>query len=210
MQIVGFARRYSIDLVLVTDHESHLGSLDCQVVAGPAGPVFPLCAEYRSTSGDLIAAFLTSPIASRDPLTIIEETHRQGGVVLVPHPYKNSRFADAVFERADLIEIFNARCSDEENSRAQETATALAKPGLAGPDAHFARELGLAVNIFTGAVSNDLTRTLLDGNRSFEIHKTTKRRIRQSQMLKAARLRRPISFVKNAIRWLEASHTETP
>ena len=209
-QIIAFARTAKIDVVLVTDHDSHMGSVDCQRLAGEQGPVFPISAEYRSTQGDMIATLLSGPIKSRDPRGIIAETHEQGGLVILPHPYKNSRFADEIFELADLIETHNARSSDEQNYRAAATAKALNKPALVGPDAHLYRELGLALNELAGAQGCDLRDVLLHSERQFTTGKTTMRAIHQSQMLKSMRRLQPIRFAKGMIRWFQVTADDQP
>lgn len=208
-QIVRYAREADIDVVLVTDHNTHWGSLDCQRVAETGGPVFPMCAEYRSLAGDIIAAFLKSPIPTHDPMGIIEEAHTQGGLVILPHPFKGSCFSDDVFESADIIETFNPRCTHEQNRRAEDTARQLGKPALAGSDAHFVAELGLTLNTFENR-GGDLQKLLLTGARSFHTDYTTRRRIRRSQMLKSVRRAQPLAFAKNVVRWLQAGRSETP
>ncbi len=207
-QILTHAVNSAIDVVIVTDHDTHLGSLDCQELAGGSGSTFPMAAEYRSSAGDMIAAYISLPITTRDPLGIIDETHAQGGIVILPHPFKHSRFADAVFERADLIEVFNARCSDSQNSRARATAESLNKAMIAGSDAHLQSELGLALNRLTRGL--DSKATLLSAERKFETSKTTLRSIRKSQMLKAIRKVQPVTFAKSAVRWIQAHPTDTP
>ena len=209
-RIVAFARAADIDVVIVTDHDDPQGSLDCQILAADSGPLFPMAAEYKSTSGDVIAAFLTSAIVSRDPLGIIDETHAQGGLVILPHPFRQSHFADGVFEQVDLIEVFNSRCTDEENARALQTAQALGKPMIVGPDAHLARELGLALNELDASKHSDPITLLLSARREFIMRKTTKRWFRQSQMIRATREVRPVSFAKSLIRWVQAGPRQTP
>lgn len=207
-QILSHATARAIDLVIVTDHNTHMGSVDCRALAGNSGPTFPMAAEYRSTSGDMIAAFLTSPITSRDPLGILNEAHAQGAIVILPHPFKHSRFSDAVFEQTDLIEVFNARCTDSQNNRARAIAETLNKATIVGPDAHFQEELGLALNRL--AQEPDLKKALLTTERSFDTSKTTLRSIRKSQMLKAVRKAQPIAFGKGLVRWMQANPTDTP
>jgi hypothetical protein len=209
-QIVAFARAAQIDVVLVTDHDSHMGSVDCQRLAGEHGPVFPVSAEYRSTQGDMIATLLSGPIKSREPRAIIAETHEQGGLVILPHPYKASRFADEIFELADLIEIYNARSSDEQNARAAATAEALRKPTLASPDAHLQRELGLALNEFVAVEGRELRDALLHSERRFVTGKTTMRAIHHSQILKSMRRLQPIRFAKGMVRWFQVSADDQP
>ena len=209
-QIVAFARNNGIACVIVADHDTHLGSHDCARIAGNGGPLFPMAAEYRSSQGELIAAFLSAPITTRDPLGTIEETHAQGGLIILPHPFRGSRLPDAVHARCDVIETFNARSSDSENARAAALAEELGKPFLAGADAHLARELGLVVNEYDdvgASLWTDLLRGVAPNSR---LQKTTLRAIRESQMIKAYRRADPILLGKSIIRWLQAPPTRTP
>jgi len=208
--IVAFARTHQIDLVIVSDHDDHRGAETCAGLVTGAGPLFPLAAEYKSTMGDMIAMFITKPIRARDPLGIIEETHAQGGLVVLPHPFKFSRFSDEVFARSDLIETFNARTSDKRNALARDVARRLNKPTVAGVDAHLQRELGLVVNEFEAPDDWDWRRVLLEAPRSAVQEKTTLRNIRTSAMISAIKRRRPRRFVKHLVRWIQASSTATP
>jgi len=208
-QIIDYARRAQIDAVIVSDHNTHLGSVECGRVAGAEGPFVPVAAEYHSTAGDIIALFLTQPIHTRDPLGIITEAHAQGGLILLPHPCRYSRLPDQVFEQCDLIETFNARTPDADNARAAEIAQALRKPVLAGADAHLRGELGLAVNEFEVPAGWDWPRVLLAGKRSFTTAKTTVRGIRTCQMIKACRSGRPILLAKGMLAWAASRRAET-
>lgn len=208
--IVRHARENGIGMVIVTDHDSHLGSVACGAIGSGGSIRFPMSAEYKSTAGDIICAFLEHPIRTREPLGIVEETHAQGGLVIIPHPFKNSRFSDSVLEAADLIEIFNSRCTDEQNARAAAAARDLAKPGLAGADAHLRSELGLAVNEFDVSGTQDWRSVILTAPRTFTTTKTTLRAIRRSQMISACRQAKPIMFAKNLVRWVQASPSATP
>ncbi|GAB4322495.1 MAG: PHP domain-containing protein [Candidatus Zixiibacteriota bacterium] len=208
--IVAFARKFDIDMVVVTDHDDHRGAERCAEIAGDDGPLFPLAAEYKSTQGDMIAMFLTKPIGTRDPIGIIEETHAQGGLVALPHPYKYSNFTDEIFRRADIIEAFNARTSDRRNNNAVEIARRLGKPTIAGADAHLKRELDRALNEFEAPPDWDWKRVIMDASRTARVKKTTIRNIRASAMISAIKRQRPLRLAKNAVRWLQASSDATP
>lgn len=208
-QIVDYARTHSIDAVIVTDHNTHLGSTDCAELSGD-GPLFPMSAEYKSTSGDIIAACLSRPLLQREPMALIQEAHAQGALIILPHPYRGSHFSDRILEEADIIEVFNSRCSDELNARALATAQALGKPGIVGADAHLAHELGLALNEYDAPLTADLRSILFSSWQAAKTEHTTMRSIRRSQMIKARRRMRPILFAKNLVRWVQSSPTATP
>ncbi|HUU46669.1 MAG TPA: PHP domain-containing protein [Acidobacteriota bacterium] len=199
-RIVVFARQHHFDAVIVTDHGTHLGAADVARAAGDAGPLFPLAAEYKSTSGDMIAVFITQPVMSRDPLGIIEETHAQGGLVILPHPLRYSHFADEVFERCDLIETFNARTPDADNARAAQIAAALNKPTIAGPDAHIGCEMALVTSEYDVPTDWDWKRILLNAQPRVTAQKSAWRNIRLSQLYKGCRRVRPVLVAKSLIR----------
>lgn len=208
--IVSFARDNRIDLVIVSDHNDVRGSELCAALAEDDCPAFPLAAEYKSAQGDMIAMFLTRPIATRDPFGIIEEAHAQGGLVALPHPFKFSHFEDRVFEQADIIESFNARTSDKRNARAVEIAERLHKPTVAGVDAHLQRELGLVINEYDAPPDWDWRRVLLEAPHTAVLEKTTLRNIYASVMINAIKRRRPKRLAKSIVRWLQASSAATP
>lgn len=199
-RIVAFARRGRFDAVIVTDHGSHLGARDVARAAGDDGPYVPLAAEYKSTAGDMICVFLTQPVVSRDPLGIIEETHAQGGLVILPHPFRYSDFSDDVFARCDLIETFNARTPDSDNARAADIAAALNKPTIAGPDAHVGHEMTLVTCEYDVPPDWDWKRILLNKPPRVTAQKTPWRDIRLSQLYKGLRRVRPILVAKSLIR----------
>jgi hypothetical protein len=200
--IVAYARRNGIDAVVVADHDSHEGSVECGEKAGADGPFFPMAAEYRSPDGELIAAFLDKPIATRNALGIIEETHAQGGLIIIPHPFRTAHFSDAVYEQCDALEIFNARTPDRKNERAAELAVELGKPALVGADAHLPNELRLALNEFDVPDDwGDWRRIILSGERVFQTTKTSVRNAYASQMIKGYRHRDPLLIAKGLVRW---------
>jgi hypothetical protein len=199
--ILAFAHRHSIDAVIVADHDTHLGAADCRSLTGNDGPFIPLAAEYKSTAGDIIAAFISHPIASRDPRDIIAETHAQGGLVILPHPMRYSNFADHVYEQCDLIETFNSRTRDADNERAAQIAEQLGKPALAGPDAHLRSELPLALNEYDVPADWDWQRILLSATPRMIGRKTSLRSVYSTQMIKACRRGCPLLLAKSLIRW---------
>ena len=209
-EILRHALAHNIGMVIVTDHDSHEGAAACARVSEGTAVTCPLAAEYRSDAGDMIATFLRTAVKTRDPLGIIQETHAQGGLVIIPHPFQRRPFPDRVLEGADLIEIFNSRCSAEQNARALDAAHQLGKPGIAGADAHFVNELGLAWNEFDCQPGADPQTILRSTPRIPHASQTTLRAIRNSQLLKAAREFRAIMAAKQLVRMLQAGPTKTP
>lgn len=146
--IVASARRLGVYALVVTDHNTIQGAVDAQHVAKGNPPVVITAAEYQSEKGDIIGLFLKEEIRSRRSAEIIEQIHKQDGLVVLPHPYKGHILDDGFLGGVDLIETHNARCSESDNQRARELAQQWKRPSIGGADAHCALELNAALNEF--------------------------------------------------------------
>jgi predicted metal-dependent phosphoesterase TrpH len=98
--------------------------------------------EIRTELGDIIGLFLMEEISSRELRRVVEEVRSQNGIVMLPHPFKNHRITPDLMSQIDVVEIFNARCSPEENKNAMDLARKHNKPGVFGSDAHLRGEIG--------------------------------------------------------------------
>jgi predicted metal-dependent phosphoesterase TrpH len=137
-----------VDVLIVTDHGTIQGSLDVQTLADGKPPMVVTAAEYQSEKGDIIGLFLKEEIRSQRSEEIIEQVHAQGGLVVLPHPFKAHWLDGELLAGADLIEVYNARCSVSDNARAKQLAELWERPFLAGADAHCSLEIGAALNEF--------------------------------------------------------------
>ncbi len=108
----------------------------------------------------LIGLFLKEEIVSRDLLGAIDEIHSQGGLALLPHPFRpisgllHGRYKGNLLSgeetgkalaKIDLIEAINFRCPDEamlETEKYLQSYPGL--PQIAASDAHHASEVGKA------------------------------------------------------------------
>lgn len=145
--VVRTARERGLDRIAITDHDRVEGAL----AAREAAPELVIVGEeVRTAEGlDLIGLFLEERIPPGAPLRdVADAIHAQGGVVYLPHPFDAYRgadeaFFDAVVDRVDLVEGFNARVHDpERNGRAVAWATRHGLPLGAGSDAHLLVEIG--------------------------------------------------------------------
>jgi predicted metal-dependent phosphoesterase TrpH len=146
-----------IDVLAVTDHDTWGGAVETADQARELG--LPLrvimAAEYATDQGDLIGFFLREPPSQRSALGLCDEIHQQGGLVMLPHPYRWHRLDEELLARVDLIEVYNARSLPGENAMAWELALERNLPGLAGSDAHRLVELDLARVEFEGSLPPD-------------------------------------------------------
>ena len=131
-----------IAVVGITDHNTIRGAQEAASRSLGSGVQVIVGAEYESEYGDVIGLFLKDEICSRDPFEIIDAIKKQGGVSILPHPYHGHSRIEELAQAVDMIEVFNARCSDSQNRQAVELATALNKPTIGGADAHFLERSG--------------------------------------------------------------------
>jgi predicted metal-dependent phosphoesterase TrpH len=195
--ILARARSMQTDLLIVTDHESKRGSEDVARLA-EGNPRFAVRAgEYKTEKGDLIGLFLKEEITSRDSNEVLREVHGQGGLVVLPHPFKGHRLDDELLSQVDLIEVNNSRCSDSQNNSAATLAESLGKPVMGGCDAHCAGEIGAVVTEFAcelPAVEHGLRAILLSAPRSILAKKVSRAYQPYSQLIKACKTRNPLLF----------------
>lgn len=133
--------------IAVADHQSF--AFHQQAANGVDSDFFIIPAmEIGTEKGDIIGLFLKQEIRSRKSTEVIREIRGQGGLVLIPHPFKRKKFVDLEFlKTADLLEGFNARVNDPRedlNAAAQQFALSHHLPWTASSDAHFKGEIGRA------------------------------------------------------------------
>jgi len=164
--LVKTAMKKKLSGIAVTDHNTIQGGLKAkefetenfEVVVG---------SEIITERGEIIGLFLSEEIHSKTYLDVIIEIKEQNGVVVLPHPFDDTRGnginpnnQDA--ELIDYIEVFNSRCLRAKfNDKALDYAQKNHVKKIAGSDAHFSHEIGSAgVDIDT----NDLYESVQTGN----------------------------------------------
>jgi predicted metal-dependent phosphoesterase TrpH len=139
--IVKWAKRNGIGVLGITDHNTIQGAQEAAASSKGSGVQVIVGAEYESTNGDVIGLFLKEEIRSSDPFQIIDAIRNQGGISILPHPYHGHSRIEELAQAVDMIEVFNARCSESQNRQALELATSLKKPKIGGADAHFIKDI---------------------------------------------------------------------
>lgn len=104
--------------------------------------------EVSTDMGDLAGLYMSEQIPKGTPFAeALDRITEQGGLSYLPHmyDYRGGREGPPEKEaaRADIIEVFNARCMDPVmNSKARMFAEKHGKPMAAGSDTHFLWEFG--------------------------------------------------------------------
>lgn len=161
--IIKLARKRGLSGIAVTDHDTILGGLKTMsnnllVVVG---------AEIKTDCGEVTGLFLNEEIHSRRFVEVVDEIRDQGGVILLPHPYKNKTCnPKTIVEYVDLVEGLNARTPKELNAKARILADQYKLPIIAGSDAHTSFEIGRVRTSFQNSSEDleDVRKSLLKGD----------------------------------------------
>jgi predicted metal-dependent phosphoesterase TrpH len=189
--IVRFCRNHGIQSACITDHDTIRGSIEAAKIAEDYGIQAIIGAEYYTEIGDVIGIFLQEEIGSRKSLDVIKKIKEQGGIAVLPHPFHGHRLTDELLHAIDVIEVFNARCSESENFQAFDLAKQLRKPMVAGSDAHFVSDIigcTMSFDIDRIIVPDDFVST----SRTWKAVSTHPLRTRTSQITKAVKTLDPL------------------
>lgn len=158
------AKSVGLDALAITDHDTTTGAFEFQKLAHSRGSSLQIIAGEEKTLADgshFIGLFLRRHIESDQLEGAIQEIEEQGGLCLIPHPFrrKDGLFRDGLerlkfFEgRVAGFELFSAKCSYAENRKAAELLATRLVP-FGGSDAHYESDLGESMNVI--AWENDL------------------------------------------------------
>jgi predicted metal-dependent phosphoesterase TrpH len=156
-KVVRAAAARGLTHLVVTDHDRIDGALRARDAA-PDGLTVIVGEEIRTAEGDLIAAFLDTPVApGASAADTVAAVRAQGGLVGIPHPFdrfRGSLLRDArmasLASLVDWVETHNARIVGSGNQRAAGFAAAHDLPGVAVSDAHTILEIGVAYSAVAG------------------------------------------------------------
>lgn len=143
-----------VGVVCVTDHDSIEGALRLAPRAPPGVQVIVGCEFTCADGSHAIGLGLQRMIAERRLPWLLDEIRDQGGLVLLPHPFRRGtgifrrelrrspEFVRSALSRADLVECFNGRDTYENNERSYRLAVDHGLAAVAGSDAHRPAEIG--------------------------------------------------------------------
>jgi predicted metal-dependent phosphoesterase TrpH len=141
-----------VDLAVVTDHDTFAGSVEFAAHCRRSAPgiTVPVAAELRTDRGDVVVVF--EPGTDPPPVSrlrrwsnLIEIVPDMGGLVWLPHPFRGHVEPEGMAAAADVIEVFNARCSPRKNQRARDLWRASNAAAAYSVDAHRMREIPRAL-----------------------------------------------------------------
>lgn len=147
-KIIKVAVKKGLDGIAVTDHNTIKGGLEAKKYETDDFKVI-IGSEVMTTKGEVMGLFLSEEIKSNDFYDVIGEIKAQNGIVVLPHPFDEWRYASFPAKEdvkyIDNIEIFNSRCVKKKyNDNASKFAKKYKLGETGGSDAHFANEIGHA------------------------------------------------------------------
>ena len=164
-KIIKVAVKKGLNGIAVTDHNTIKGGLEAKQYETDNFKVI-VGSEVMTSKGEIIGLFLSEEIKSNDFYEVIDEIKAQNGIVVLPHPFDEWRYASFPDEKdvkyINNIEIFNSRCiKDKYNENASKFAKKYKLGVTGGSDAHFANEIGHAGIIIE---TDDIYEAILKNN----------------------------------------------
>jgi hypothetical protein len=168
-QIITHAKKVGLDGIAITDHENTKGWKEAIELGKKHNFLIILGEEIKTSKGDVLGLFLKEQIDGykKDPHWVMEEIRKQGGLVIIPHPFhETERFKDDITKYLDLIdgiEISNGRMiSKKLDIKAKEFAKKYNLGMISGGDSHYYKAIGYSYAEFNGNTEEELKQAILN------------------------------------------------
>jgi len=143
-KILRIAKERGLNGIVISDHDTIKGGLECQSLNTDPDFKVIVASEIFTSVGDITALNIKEEIYERSFPEVVTQIKKQGGLVLLVHPYHGHKLSEINFSSIDLIEGFNARESNEANRKAMDLAAQKNIPVIGGSDAHIYSEIANA------------------------------------------------------------------
>ena len=140
--------------ICITDHDTIEGGREAARLAAGRLTVLVGSEVTLRDGSQILGIDLRDDVVATELDAAVAEIHAQGGLVLMPHPFRRGsgllrpelRRAPSEIERVlglvDLVEAYNGRDTWENNQRSRALVVERGLAGVAGSDAHRADEVG--------------------------------------------------------------------
>jgi len=148
----------SIKVIAITDHNTIEGYPKVKELASAYQDILVIPGiEVGTPLGDLIVLGIEErPPTPWDIKDTIAFAKARGGIVIVPHPYREYGLgSSAKLYAVDAIETLNGNTPSHVNQLAENLAKELNLPGVAGSDAHNTGELWTVYNEIQASLDID-------------------------------------------------------
>ncbi|MGQ9571853.1 MAG: PHP-associated domain-containing protein [Dehalococcoidia bacterium] len=176
-RLLAAAREVGLDGLVIVEHDALWPSERLERFRQESGLFVCNAREYDTEFGHIIVLGLHHDLQGMQRAGELRcLAQAEGALMIIAHPFRffpgpsNHLFgrerrpssltleqlaAHPAFELVDAIEVLNYACTQKENQLAQEVARLLAKPAVAGSDAHVYMEVGRCVTIFQRMVASE-------------------------------------------------------
>ncbi|MCP3992061.1 MAG: hypothetical protein GY724_23520 [Actinomycetia bacterium] len=212
--LVDWLASNDIDLALVTDHDGFAGAFECRRLASEQSlPLrIPTAAEIRTERGDVVVV-LDDEVDRPPPVELLKQWSKLvpavrdlNGLIWLPHPYQSHEYTEELAGEADVIEVFNARCSAEQNRNAAYLCDRHGAVPAYGADVHRRGDLGRCVADYEDRGS--VTASLGAAPRPVSTDSNAKSSTMAAEFVAAWRGRRPVSLAFHGLQWAQWSVRE--
>jgi predicted metal-dependent phosphoesterase TrpH len=213
--IIRAARRRGLAGIAVTDHGTIAGGVETHAIA-PSDLLVIIGAEIYTTVGDIVCLFLTREIVGKDALSVIAQTHDQGGIAFFPHPLRSHppSIPREVLDACDGYEVLNSRAGMFDptggTQRGTDWRALVEKARLGNSDAHLYSEIGAGFTTISGpATVEHVRRALLEGRTAPGGTQGPARNFYISQLIKMVKTRDASMVVRRVRRVFKGSKDQS-
>ncbi len=167
-RIIKRAIEMGLDGIAITDHENAKGWQEALEMGKKMNFLVVLGEEMKTNKGDVLGLFMKEQIDGykKDPRWVMEEIKKQGGLVIIPHPFHGiERFKDDMEKYLDLIdgiEVFNGRKPmSSPDKKAYEFAKKHNLAMTGGSDSHYYKGVGCAYTECEAKTIEELKKCIL-------------------------------------------------
>ncbi|MGV8141713.1 MAG: PHP-associated domain-containing protein [Candidatus Woesearchaeota archaeon] len=155
-KILEYAKKAGLNGIAITDHHTMRAypilkklnkDKNFEIIPGE---------EIRTQYGDVIALYIQKEVQSRDFFQVIKEIKAQGGLVIIPHPFRPVPWLKFKYSfnkikgKIDAVETFNSRNTVSANVDAVKIAKKLGLAQVGSSDAHTLFDIGKGYTLFKG------------------------------------------------------------
>ncbi|MFH0897675.1 MAG: PHP domain-containing protein [Candidatus Bathyarchaeota archaeon] len=177
--IVKVAKKNELRGIAITDHETIRGGVEAKKESPHSDFFIIVGSEIRTEACEIIGLFLNEEVSSTDPYSVIDEIRDQGGLAVLPHPFRSlpaffqkrgKIIPEEIVKRIHFIEVINSRTREKDNQKALTLASRMGKPMVTGSDAHFYQEIGrVKTSLAPFNSEEELRKNLLEGKTIVEL-----------------------------------------
>ncbi|MBW2975507.1 PHP domain-containing protein [Candidatus Woesearchaeota archaeon] len=156
--ILKLAKKAGLGGIAVADHNTVRGGLEVKKANKDRDFEVIPSIEVSTDRGHVLGLYVSKEIKSRDFFAVSDKIRKQGGIVILAHPFRlfphlRAKVKGINLKRyLDAVECNNARTSSFSNKSAIKLADRFSLAKTGGSDSHFSFEIGRSVTVFDGSL----------------------------------------------------------